>query len=784
MADAGGIRAGRAYVELGVKDSLSGALKAAEAKLRAWGSGITAISKRLAGAGAAILAPITGSLFKFAASGEELYRMSQRTGIAAEALSEFRFATAQTGTDLATFEVGVKKMEKAVFSAAQGSGEARDAFEQLGLPIKKLAALSPEKQLMVIAEQLAQIKDPGERAARALAIFGKSGTMLLPMLAGGAKGLEALRDEARRLGLVTSNESARTAAELTEAFNKMRASVAKAVGILGSTVAPTVIRLLGAVQPTVTAIKDWAAANRGWANGLFAAGAALVALGTAGLGLGLVVNGLANVVSWGVALGGAVVAPVRLAASAALALAATLKAVAVSAGAALAATVFSTARAFALLAANLVLFRVGAEVSFFLTLGRAVANLALTLTGTALAASLNLLWASFAGGRVAAAIGLQVASVLGGSVVASLQLLGASILGGRIAQALNLLWASFTGGRVVAALSGALAAAKTAIAGFWAFLATGQAASVGIKGVFSALGTVLSGAASVAPFIAAGALAYYAAKIIYTEGVVGRLTGYLKEQLAPALSSLKETALIAWEGIKAAFDAGEWGSIVRIAWQAAKVAWLEGVKFVEGLTIDAKQKTGDVLDRMAGGLRAFAADVGAGLLARTVGAKEATGLISADAASAARREIEQRRLKEHAEIVENVEGSVALRDRGAAKARDLAAKARQKEIDDAKALLKEEVDLVEFAKRYREMGPKLPEGLSRALPGVEEGTQQVRAKFESTGTFNALIAGQIGAQSLGERLYSEAIKQTQLAQEILNAGKKTEENTRDAGKFQ
>ncbi len=53
MADTRGIRAGRAFIELGVSDKLSAGLKAAQKKLEAFGAGLRSIGTKMAGIGVA-----------------------------------------------------------------------------------------------------------------------------------------------------------------------------------------------------------------------------------------------------------------------------------------------------------------------------------------------------------------------------------------------------------------------------------------------------------------------------------------------------------------------------------------------------------------------------------------------------------------------------------------------------------------------------------------------------------------------------------------------------------
>jgi len=87
-AGAGNIRAGKAFVELGANDTkLVRGLKAAQAKLRAFGAAVQGIGLRMMAFGAAGLAPLTLAVKHFASAGDTLDKMSKRTGLSAEALT-------------------------------------------------------------------------------------------------------------------------------------------------------------------------------------------------------------------------------------------------------------------------------------------------------------------------------------------------------------------------------------------------------------------------------------------------------------------------------------------------------------------------------------------------------------------------------------------------------------------------------------------------------------------------------------------------------------------------
>jgi hypothetical protein len=287
-----GIRAGRAFVELGVSDKLSAGLRRAQQRLQAFGAGVRAIGTRLTAIGAGIIAPLLGSAKVFADTGSALFDMSQRTGIAVEALSELGFAAEQSGTDLATLEAGIRKMQRSITDAAQGATAAQEALALLGLTVADLQGLSPEQQFKVIADRIAAITDPTVRAAAAMELFGRSGTSLIPLLSGGARGIEALQEQARRLGLTMSTEDAKAAEAFGDAIDALSKTVKRLFVLIGSALAPMLQELAEAATRIVVRTGEWVRQNKQVIVTVFKVAAAVVAAGVALIGLGFLISGI------------------------------------------------------------------------------------------------------------------------------------------------------------------------------------------------------------------------------------------------------------------------------------------------------------------------------------------------------------------------------------------------------------------------------------------------------------------------------------------------------------
>jgi len=292
VADTRGIRAGRAFVELGVSDRLTAGLRRAQKQLEAFGAGLRSIGTRMAAIGVVAVTALLGTANAFSESGDALDKMSARTGVSVEALSELGYAADLSGTDMETLENGLRVMQKTLTEASQGSKGANEELARLGLTVQNLAELSPDEQFKLLAERISRIQDPAARAAMAMEIFGKAGTKLLPLMADGAAGIEAMQQEARSLGLTVSTETARDAAALNDALGTLWKVLKQGVFAIGGALAPTMKDLAERITRIVVGVTTWIKANRETVVWALKVAAAVAVAGIAIVGLGYVISGI------------------------------------------------------------------------------------------------------------------------------------------------------------------------------------------------------------------------------------------------------------------------------------------------------------------------------------------------------------------------------------------------------------------------------------------------------------------------------------------------------------
>ena len=123
---------------------------------------------------------------------DEAAKKARSMGMAAQDLMAFQHAAELGGVSADQMATALQKMQKGIGEGLAGTGMAKDAFERMGISMEQIGKLPAKEQMFEIADAIAAIKNPAERAAAATAIFGRAGADMLPVLEGGAAALQAL----------------------------------------------------------------------------------------------------------------------------------------------------------------------------------------------------------------------------------------------------------------------------------------------------------------------------------------------------------------------------------------------------------------------------------------------------------------------------------------------------------------------------------------------------------------------------------------------------------------
>ena len=215
----------------------------------------------LGAAGGALLGALGLTVKTFAQVGDEIQKMSLRTALTTEVLSEYKFALEQSGSTIEGFEKSIRRMSSFIQDGRDGLTTTTDALDTLGVSVKDLEGLGVEDAFVFLSSALANVEDDITQAALAQDLFGRSGTALLPLLAQGADGIAALREEAQDLGIVFDQDMANSAARLIDAQNTMTKSVQGLQIAFGEHLAPALSSFLEGVGKGISAVSEWAKEN-------------------------------------------------------------------------------------------------------------------------------------------------------------------------------------------------------------------------------------------------------------------------------------------------------------------------------------------------------------------------------------------------------------------------------------------------------------------------------------------------------------------------------------------
>jgi methyl-accepting chemotaxis protein len=191
--------------------------------------GLKAVQRSLfsfrAGIVAAIGATGLGLLIKSSLDSiDKISKMSRTLGIAVPDLRKLEHAAELSGVQLDTLARGVRTLNKGALDfVKRGSGEAKDAFEALGISADDLNGVLGDQfaVLELIADRFDGVTNSAERSSIAQELFGGRASDLLIVLEEGGEGLRKMGEEAETLGLVLSAKSARGVEDANDAFTRL-----------------------------------------------------------------------------------------------------------------------------------------------------------------------------------------------------------------------------------------------------------------------------------------------------------------------------------------------------------------------------------------------------------------------------------------------------------------------------------------------------------------------------------------------------------------------------------
>jgi len=253
------VKAGGAYVTVSTKDDTAKGLAGISSRLKSFGSSIAKVGGVAIGVASSAGAAAASAVMKSIEVGSTIHDMAKRFGLSFQAVQQLGYAADQSGTSLETLIGGIKKMQQGL-----GNGTIADDLAKIGVSAEEIRSLAPEQQFAAIAAAIGKITDPAQRTAAAMAIFGKSGADLIPLLSDGKDGVNALVAEFDKMGIAMSDKAVVQAEKLGDDIDKLSKKFGAMGTAIGTTLIPIVDKLLTKIDEAATpTLNEMATHNEG-----------------------------------------------------------------------------------------------------------------------------------------------------------------------------------------------------------------------------------------------------------------------------------------------------------------------------------------------------------------------------------------------------------------------------------------------------------------------------------------------------------------------------------------
>src|SRR5487761_1775799 len=136
-----------------------------------------------------------------AAGGEAVKKASQALGMTVEQTSRLNLTFQAMGIEESRATIGLERLAYNMNQAAiSASGPAAHAFQALGISISDLKNMSLDQVMNRIADAFSKAADGPNKTAIAIALFGRSGAQMIPVLDKGSAGMAEFQQKVAATG--------------------------------------------------------------------------------------------------------------------------------------------------------------------------------------------------------------------------------------------------------------------------------------------------------------------------------------------------------------------------------------------------------------------------------------------------------------------------------------------------------------------------------------------------------------------------------------------------------
>ena len=240
--------------------------------------GMAGAAGGLGGALGALVPLATGAGLAAMAKGaidaaDNMNDLSQKTGVSVESLSKFQQAANASGTSIEGVGAAMIKLNR---NLATGNAGATQALTALGLSATDASGKlkSTDAIMLEVADKFAKMPDGANKTAAAMALFGKAGADMIPLLNGGSKAISDLK-------ATMSTDMAQSADRFNDKMEALKTKAGELGLTIGSLLLPYLEKFVDLLVAASTAFSNLPGPLKAIIAGAVVLGAALVLLAPA-----------------------------------------------------------------------------------------------------------------------------------------------------------------------------------------------------------------------------------------------------------------------------------------------------------------------------------------------------------------------------------------------------------------------------------------------------------------------------------------------------------------------
>jgi hypothetical protein len=228
------------------------------------------------------VAEVAGAAFAFdavkewvvstAEAAENIERLGAKLGASTDEIQELGAVAKLTGSDFDQITLQLERLQLGLAKTSSEASPARAALAAVGIEADKFRRLPIPQQLEAMAEAFSRFADGPNKTAVAMAVLGRAGAEMIPLLDRGPEVLRELAETAERAGAVMSQETVEALAKTSERIKELGLEWTGLSNTIYSALQGPINGAIAIITDLTSSIRQSIAEEGFWADALTAVG--------------------------------------------------------------------------------------------------------------------------------------------------------------------------------------------------------------------------------------------------------------------------------------------------------------------------------------------------------------------------------------------------------------------------------------------------------------------------------------------------------------------------------